>query len=32
MAKSPRPEEPKQGPPAYMVSFADMMTLILTFF
>jgi len=25
-------EEPKQGPPAYMVSFADMMTLILTFF
>ena len=25
-------EEPKQGPPAYMVSFGDMMTLILTFF
>ncbi|MCA8980472.1 MAG: OmpA family protein [Planctomycetes bacterium] len=25
-------EEPKKGPPAYMVSFADMMTLILTFF
>lgn len=23
---------PKQGPPAYMVSFCDMMTLILTFF
>jgi len=26
------PEEKKQGPPAYMVSFGDMMTLILTFF
>jgi len=26
------PDEPKQGPPAYMVSFGDMMTLILTFF
>ena len=25
-------EEPKSGPPAYMVSFSDMMTLILTFF
>lgn len=25
-------EEKKQGPPAYMVSFGDMMTLILTFF
>jgi chemotaxis protein MotB len=25
-------EEPKPGPPAYMVSFGDMMTLILTFF
>ena len=25
-------ESPKQGPPAYMVSFCDMMTLILTFF
>lgn len=25
-------EEPKAGPPAYMVSFGDMMTLILTFF
>ncbi len=25
-------EEPKAGPPAYMVSFCDMMTLILTFF
>ena len=25
-------EEPKAGPPAYMVSFSDMMTLILTFF
>lgn len=25
-------EEPKQGAPAYMVSFGDMMTLILTFF
>ena len=25
-------EEPKVGPPAYMVSFGDMMTLILTFF
>ena len=25
-------EERKQGPPAYMVSFGDMMTLILTFF
>lgn len=24
--------EPKQAPPAYMVSFCDMMTLILTFF
>lgn len=32
MAKDRPPEEPKQGPPAYMVSFADMMTLILTFF
>ncbi len=32
MAKSPPPEDKKQGPPAYMVSFADMMTLILTFF
>ena len=27
-----RPEEKKAGPPAYMVSFGDMMTLILTFF
>ena len=26
------PEDKKMGPPAYMVSFADMMTLILTFF
>ena len=26
------PDEPKQGPPAYMVSFGDMMTLVLTFF
>ena len=26
------PEEKKEGPPAYMVSFGDMMTLILTFF
>lgn len=25
-------DEPKQGPPAYMVSFGDMMTLVLTFF
>lgn len=25
-------EEPKQGPPAYLVSFGDMMTLVLTFF
>lgn len=25
-------EEPNTGPPAYMVSFSDMMTLILTFF
>lgn len=32
MAKTPKPEDKKQGPPAYMVSFADMMTLILTFF
>lgn len=32
MGKKPPPDEPKQGPPAYMVSFADMMTLILTFF
>ena len=32
MARKPFKEEPKQGPPAYMVSFADMMTLILTFF
>ena len=32
MGKERPPEEPKQGPPAYMVSFADMMTLILTFF
>ena len=32
MAREKTPEEPKQGPPAYMVSFADMMTLILTFF
>lgn len=27
-----RPDEKKAGPPAYMVSFGDMMTLILTFF
>ncbi len=27
-----KPPEKKQGPPAYMVSFGDMMTLILTFF
>ena len=27
-----KPEEKKAGPPAYMVSFGDMMTLILTFF
>ena len=26
------PEEPKQGAPLWMVSFGDMMTLILTFF
>ncbi len=32
MAKKPAPEDRKAGPPAYMVSFADMMTLILTFF
>lgn len=32
MGANPKPEEPKMGPPAYMVSFADMMTLILTFF
>ncbi|MDP6370366.1 MAG: flagellar motor protein MotB, partial [Planctomycetota bacterium] len=30
--KPPHQDEPKQGPPAYMVSFGDMMTLILTFF
>ncbi|MBJ02685.1 MAG: hypothetical protein CMK00_07435 [Planctomycetes bacterium] len=30
--KPPHEDEPKQGPPAYMVSFGDMMTLILTFF
>ena len=29
---SPYREEPKAGPPSYMVSFSDMMTLILTFF
>lgn len=29
---SPTHDEPKPGPPAYMVSFGDMMTLILTFF
>ena len=27
-----KPEDKKAGPPAYMVSFGDMMTLILTFF
>ena len=32
MAKKKQPEDKKMGPPAYMVSFADMMTLILTFF
>ena len=32
MAKNPPPADEKMGPPAYMVSFADMMTLILTFF
>jgi len=32
MAKTPPKPDKKQGPPAYMVSFADMMTLILTFF
>jgi len=32
MAKKPKPEDKKAGPPAYTVSFADMMTLILTFF
>ncbi len=26
------PEEQRQGPPSYMVSFGDMMTLVLTFF
>lgn len=32
MAKKPAPKEPKVGAPAYMVSFGDMMTLILCFF
>lgn len=32
MAKKPQPKEPKKGAPAYMVSFGDMMTLILCFF
>ncbi|MFT4539859.1 MAG: chemotaxis protein MotB [Planctomycetota bacterium] len=32
MAKKPKPKEPKVGAPAYMVSFGDMMTLILCFF
>lgn len=32
MAKQPFKEQPKPGIPAYMVSFGDMMTLILTFF
>lgn len=29
---APAPEPPKKGAPAWMVSFGDMMTLILTFF
>lgn len=32
MAKKKHPKEPKKGAPAYMVSFGDMMTLILCFF
>ncbi|MFT5048659.1 MAG: chemotaxis protein MotB [Chlamydiales bacterium] len=32
MAKKEKPLEPKIGAPAYMVSFGDMMTLILCFF
>lgn len=32
MGKKPYKEDPKPGVPAYMVSFGDMMTLILTFF
>ncbi len=32
MAKKKAPPEPKKGAPAYMVSFGDMMTLILCFF
>ena len=32
MGKKPFKEDPKPGVPAYMVSFGDMMTLILTFF
>lgn len=32
MNKKPAPPEPKKGAPAYMVSFGDMMTLILCFF
>ena len=32
MAKKKQPAEPKKGAPAYMVSFGDMMTLILCFF
>lgn len=32
MTKKEAPPEPKKGAPAYMVSFGDMMTLILCFF
>jgi chemotaxis protein MotB len=32
MAKKKPPKEPRKGAPAYMVSFGDMMTLILCFF
>ena len=32
MISKPKPKEPKKGAPAYMVSFGDMMTLILCFF
>ena len=30
--KGRKPEEPKQGAPAYIVTFSDMITLLLTFF
>lgn len=32
MSREKKPEEPKQGVPAYIVTFSDMITLLLTFF